>query len=264
VIEAYRKEVEMMIGAAAIAAAKEHARAEFPKESCGFIAGGKYIACKNKATDPNEDFVIEDKRLDKALKADKVQAIIHSHPNGPIFPTEQDMRSQIATDVPFGIITLNETVVSDMVAWGDSLPMAPLIGRPFIHGVFDCYAAVRDLYKAGKFEAEKQGIAWPLPPIELPPVARNDAWWIEQDLYRDHLEKVGFRIISRGEAQPGDGFLLAIPLPSNPKRRLNHAGLLVGREQVYHHLPGRISRREPAGAWARAADLWVRYEGPAK
>lgn len=253
-------------GDPAMQAACDHALAEFPRESCGFITGKKYVACDNQAKDPLADFVIDDPRYERAMKAGKVKAIIHSHPNGPIFPSGRDMQQQIATDVAWIILTVNETGVTHRVAWGGKLPTAPVIGRPFVHGIFDCYSIIRDTFALGQETLAEQGIGWPMPPIALDDYARNDNWWeAGDDLYSQNFEKQGFRVITRADVRPGDAFLMKLgDRARNPQGRLNHAGLLIGHELVLHHLPGRLSRREPAGMWARAADLWLRYEGPGR
>lgn len=259
----YEATVISYLGRAAFAAAQTDAREKFPNESCGFIVGDRYFACHNLSETPLTDFEIDDPRYDAAVKSGSLKAIIHSHPNGPIFPTQHDMEQQIATDVPWVIITLNAETIGKIVAWGDKLPMAPILGRPFVHGVFDCYSAIRDVFRAGSERLKAFEIGWPFPPIELAQVPRDDNWWqSDQDLYRDHLQTQGFTIISRSEARPGDGFLVKVgDSRANPKGRLNHAGLLVDHNQILHHLPGRLSRREPAGVWGRAADIWVRHSG---
>lgn len=230
--------------AKALTDAQEHARREFPKESCGYIAGGEYVACINRAADPTKDFEIAPHVWQALVEEGReIEAVVHSHPNGPIYPSENDMRHQIGSDVPWVIITLNEDEFGEIVCWGDSLPIAPLIGRPFVWGVFDCFSLIRDYYRQEH-------------DFLLPQVPREDNWWNNgQDLYSDYLKKTGFTVIDRSQARPGDGFLVKIE-----SKVLNHAGILVENDQILHHLPNRLSRREPAGIWARAADLWVRHE----
>jgi proteasome lid subunit RPN8/RPN11 len=264
VIEQYEQTVLNFLGPQAIEDAKKHALAQFPKESCGFIAGGAYVACENLNAKPLEEFTITDPRYDAAVINKTLQAVIHSHPHGTLIPSQTDMAQQIATNVPWGVITLNEKGIHKMIAWGGNLPIAPLIGRPFIHGVFDCYSCVRDVFRLGKDELAKENITWPLPPIALPEVARGDMWWEQgDDLYMDHLLKVGFKQIGMGEAKPGDGFLVALgDSRVNPKKRINHAGVLLGHDQILHHIPTRLCSRMPAGPWANSAQMWVRYGGP--
>jgi proteasome lid subunit RPN8/RPN11 len=242
--EAYRQRVRAQFGAEAMQDAQAHARREYPKESCGLIVSGRYVPCDNVAADPLSDFVIAPEQYLAAKRLGAIEAVVHSHPNGQIYPSELDMQQQIATNVPWIILPLGEAAVIEPVAFGDPLERAPILGRPFVWGVFDCYSLIRDQYQL------QYG-------INLPPVPRADDW-VDRglDLYKDHLKTSGFREISMNEARPGDGFLMRW-LGSN---QLNHAGLLIENDQIIHHLPNRLSRREPAGIWARGADMWVRHE----
>ncbi|MGY3575275.1 C40 family peptidase [Bradyrhizobium sp. USDA 4504] len=88
----------------AIEAAKAHARSEFPKESCGFIASDLYVACENKAKDPLTNFEIDDDRYDRACIAGTIQAVVHSHPRGPAAASEWDIAQQHAAGLPWIIL----------------------------------------------------------------------------------------------------------------------------------------------------------------
>lgn len=252
----------------AIAAAKAHARAEYPKESCGFIKGDAFTPvaniCADAATHDAENpdcacqlcaFLISSEDVLANLDA---EAVIHSHPDGPMYPSAADMEGQMADGRPWGIIALSEDRVSEPWFWGDSLPIRPLIGREFMHGICDCYSLVRDVFRLGKQALAEQGIPdWPFEPITLLDYPRDDAWWNKDfDLYNLEAFKVGFVEIKREEARPGDAFLCKIN-----SGKFNHGGLLIGNDLLLHHLPARLSRREPAGLWARHAGRWLRYVG---
>ena len=267
-IAAYRDQVAQFLGRQALEDAKAHARAEFPKESCGFITSSYkgqpslYMACVNRHETPETHFKIEDPRFDRAVISGGVTAVVHSHPNGPVHPSHADMQQQIASNLPWIIISLNEEVIGETVAWGGNLPICPVISRPFLHGILDCYAMIRDVYRLGREELLKQGVHWPFEPILLPEFAREDNWWAKgEDMYVANFEKAGFKVINRTEAQAGDVFLLAIGnRDKNPHDRINHGGLLLQHDHVLQHFPTRISARTPAGQWAGRADLWIRYE----
>lgn len=248
---------------AAYKAAQDHARTMFPEESCGFIledeTGFRYLPLINIAEDPEKHFRIA---VDDYLQhAHELRVIVHSHPNGPLFPSEADMRSQVESEKVWAIIPLDEHRMGDPVIWGADTPIAPVLGRSFCHGVADCFTLVRDVFRLGRYELAAQGISgWPFEPVDVPEVPRNDGWWSAgQDLYMTESRSRGWILIPREEARPGDGFIASIrsDVP-------NHAGLLLADGTILHHLPGRLSRREPAGLWARQAAHWMRYIGDAK
>ncbi|WP_062120547.1 C40 family peptidase [Aureimonas sp. AU40] len=253
-----------MLGSEITKAAQAHAIAEFPRESVGFVVAGRYVPLENVHESPTEHFRIDPAEEARAAVSGTVEWVIHSHPNGPNSPSQADMVAQRSWGIPWAIIVTDGESASDPIMWGDQLPMAPLLGREFVHGLHDCYALIRDTYRVGREGMAAQGLSenWPFPAIELPEVPRGDGWWSEgQDLYVDHFRKFGFREISIREAQPGDVFLGTVSHPSAPTDKINHGGLLVEDDLIFHHLPKRLSRREPSSIWARSAKLWIRYEG---
>lgn len=245
----------------AFAAAKAHAREQFPKESCGLIISDRYIPCTNVAEDPVADFMIAPSEMLKYAD-ETIQFVVHSHPGGPYFPSKADMEGQARMNVPWAIVVLDDERVADTpVIWGTEKPLLDILGRPFVHGVADCYSLVRDVFRLGKDELLKQGIeGWPYDPIELYDLPRDDAWWNKGDnFYLDHYAAQGFKAVEASEARPGDCFLIKIRSDV-----CNHAGVLIGNDQIIHHLPMRLSRREPAALWGRGAEMWLRYEGSAR
>lgn len=253
----------------ALADAAKHARATYPEESCGLVVSGRYIACENQSAAPetHEDapgcacrlcsFKISDEiYLEHAAD---LEMVVHSHPGGPIYPSKADMAGQEATDVAWAIIALDESRVADPIIWGGDCPVPDLIGREFIHGPQDCYALIRDVFALGAEGCKAQGVeGWPYAPVTLPVYPRNDEWWNadEDNFYEEKPQELGFVEITSEEARPGDVFLCAVR-----SERLNHGGLLVGDGLILHHLPNRLSRREPAGMWAHSAEKWIRLEG---
>jgi proteasome lid subunit RPN8/RPN11 len=249
--------------------AKDHARREYPKESCGLIVKGKYYACENIADDPARhdegnvncgcqlcSFEINPKVYATYEMRGPIDVVVHSHPNGPYYPSLADMEGQALTAKTWAILCLDEERAFDKpVMWGGDLPIPPIVGREFMHGITDCYAIIKDAYALGKDKLAEQGVVWPFLPITLPDCPREDAWWEgERDLYEENFEKAGF--IEVTDPKPGDVFLMKIRSSKN-----NHGGLLVGEGLILHHLPSRLSRREPAGLWGRQASKWLRYKG---
>lgn len=250
--------------------AKAHAREMYPRESCGLIVAGKYIACDN-AADPVEKHIEGDPDCTCQLCSFEINAkvyakyatkgidmVVHSHPNGPFHPSRADMLSQEQTGKAWAIIALDQDRISDPIIWGGDTPMAPVLGREFMHGIHDCYALIQDCFALGKEKLEAQGVpGWPYEPIKLMSMPRDNSWWDKgQDLYMENFAKAGFVEIDISKAQPGDVFLTSIR-----SDKLNHGGVLVGESCILHHLPQRLSRREPAGLWGRQAGFWLHYVG---
>lgn len=247
---------------------KAHARAEYPRESCGLVVDGSYMPCENMARpivehqEGNNDCQCQlcSFRIDPALSAKyqgRIDAVLHSHPNGPLFPSRADVEAQMQSGLVWGIICLDEERISEPMLWGDALPVQPLLGRQFNHFMSDCYTLIRDTYRLGRAELAKQGISdWPYDPILLPECPRDDAWWEgDFDLYTDNFPRAGFRQISSKEVRPGDVFLASIR-----SSKLNHGGLYLGNNLIMHHLPNRLSRREPVGVWGRYVSVWLRHD----
>lgn len=246
----------------AIEAAKAHAIAQFPKESCGLIAAGTYIACENTAEHPEKDFRIDPEQIIDA--GVHLQAVMHSHPQ-PLSPspTAADMQGQIDTGCIWGIIPCNAQEAFAPVFWGDflleddfdnhGLPRAkqsggaarePLTGRAFVHGASDCYTLIRAWY-------------WKNKQIYLPEFPRDEEWWKEnKDFYSEGFRKAGFRRISLGEARPGD-----VMLGHVRSKVPNHGGVLLEGSLLIHHLQGRLSCRAPVGRYMKYITHWLRYVG---
>lgn len=252
----------------ALVDARAHALRVYPEESCGFIVNGAYRPMQNIAADPatHEDkpdcgcrlcaFEVSD--ADYLANVEGLQAVVHSHPGGPAYPSKADMFHQESSAVAWIILTLDGERFGPTTVWGGDCPVEPLIGREFIHGVTDCYSLIRDVFALGRDKLAEQGIGWPHPPIQLPLFPRNDAWWeqSEDNFYEEKPQQIGFVEICPTQVRPGDVFLGQIR-----SDRLNHGGVLLENNLILHHLPQRLSRREPAGLWARCAEKWIRYVG---
>jgi proteasome lid subunit RPN8/RPN11 len=240
---------------------------QYPRESCGVIVNDLYLPCENLAPDPahhepgNDDcncqlcsFVIS---ADVMIEhRGRIQMIVHSHPGGPLFPSRADAQGQLSSGVAWGVIALDEERTSDALVWGGDTPIAPIIGRTFMHYTSDCYTLIKDVFALGAEALKVQNInGWPYPPITLPECPREDSWWVgEDDLYTTEHVKAGFITIEASEARPGDVFLMSIR-----SDKLNHGGVLLDGGLILHHLPARLSRREPAGIWGRQVGRWLRY-----
>jgi cell wall-associated NlpC family hydrolase len=188
--------------------------------------------------------------------------LVHSHPDGPLYPSESDMRAQLEGELPFVMVGHTEETGWDYWELGDHTLDDPLMERPFRHGVYDCYADIRAWF-------------WQNYEIWLPDFARRDHWWVpgENDepvdnLYADHFKEADFRQMTEEEIadlRRGDCFMFKLnpgtdAIPANMIE--THAGVYLGDGKIFHHLPGRLSTEDNAEQWGRKASRWVRYIGP--
>ena len=217
---------------------KAHAEKEFPQESVGFVVEGKYVPLKNTHKDPENFFKVSPQAV--AKYGDKIQAIIHSHnvttnpetgkPHHDPFPSYDDMVTQINWNIPFGIQLINDAGSGNIMWWGyDDENIPPLEGRPYIHGVYDCFSLLRDYFRVACN-------------VTLPDFPRHNEWWNRDDcpnnLYLDHIEQYAFEIPVK-ELQPHDVVLLQIR-----SKVPNHAVVYEGGDIGIHHLTFAASKRE--------------------
>src|SRR4051812_11740756 len=99
-----REGPRMIISADLRASVNAYVLAEFPKEACGFVVDGAFVPAKNIAREPEQDFLIAPLEYLAAERTGKLEAILHSHPNGPLHPSKADMQSQVNTALPWIIV----------------------------------------------------------------------------------------------------------------------------------------------------------------
>ena len=230
---------------AASSAAMNHAEVEYPREAVGVISlDGEYIPLENVHPHPEREFSIsEDDDLQYATLDDdgnpKVAAVIHSecYEAGTvdatlIGPSRKDMEQCIATRCTWGMIPCIGGRAENPLYWGDFLLDTPLLGRPFVPQVTDCYNSIRSAY-------------WQWYGIKLPEFPRDWSWWKEGgNLYAEGFSKAGFKVIDFAELMPGDVVLaqLRSPVP-------NHAVIILDAGLMFHHPQQMLSVREPFGRW---------------
>lgn len=236
-------------------AIRRHAQAVYPHESYGLLLPSGYLELENISPEPERSAYSDGEALARALEEGVLRAVVHSHPDGPDCPSEQDMRAQVELEVPSVIISTNGSASLDPFVWGDMLvDPRPLIGRPFRHGVDDCYAALRAWY-------------WAERRVRLGDYPRQWEWWLEngdgeKDLYQRYFANEGFYQIEPADMMKGDVWLAAVrsAVP-------NHAGVYLGEGLMFHHAssrlafdPMRLSRREPIARWAPFITHYLRRD----
>jgi proteasome lid subunit RPN8/RPN11 len=245
----------------ALAAWRLYALEKVPNEAAGFfLTGDRFMPVENVSDTPDRHFTFNSALYTDV--ADEIEGIVHSHTPGPEkdqrgellrpdnAPTKLDMECQISSDVPWGISIADDTTVSDPLWWGDSLPIRPLLGRVFMHGINDCYSLLRDWHR--------------LHGVHFEDVPRDTGWWknvsdageAEFDLYIDLFESRGFKRVRRDAPRKGDCFIAHL---HSPLVR-NHAGVFIDDEQFIHHAGGQLSLRQFGHVWNPKLDFLVRHE----
>lgn len=234
-------------------AIQAHAAAEYPRECCGLVIvvgkSQRYVPCRNVALDPSEEFRIAPEDYAAAEDLGDIVGIVHSHPDATSRPSNRDLAMCEATALPWHILSWPEGDLRTITHTGHT----PLLGRPFVHGVWDCWQVCADWYQR----------EWGL---EFPRYEREDGWWERADsvsLYDAHYEAAGFCRVET--PQRGDMIVMAVGRTVHP----NHAGIYLGEDAalpgevsgvvgagpfLLHHLYGRLSEMIVFGEpwWARA------------
>lgn len=233
-------------------AIRDHAAACAPRECCGLavVRKGKlrYVPCRNLLAEvllkPGEarSFAIDPADYAVAEDLGAIVAIVHSHVNEPPQPSMADKVGIEASGLPWLIVN---HPVGHWTVTAPSGFVAPLTGRPFVHGVLDCYSLIRDWY------LRERGVA-------LPDYERADRWWEKGgDLYRQNFAGAGFVEIGERELQPGDVILMQAMSPVT-----NHGAIYLGGNLILQHVMGRLSSRDVwGGAWRKSATHFLRYLG---
>lgn len=222
-----------------------HAEACAPAECCGLIVEiegqEQYVPCKNIAGE--DRFEIDGLDWIKAEDSGNIKVVVHSHYNQGAMPSPADMQSCENHGKPWLIVSWPEKLWHYFEPSGYK---APLLGRPFVHGIHDCYAVIRDYYR------EKLG-------IEIPNFERKDNWWMGvggPNLYVDNFKAAGFVEVPKGQMREHDGLLMQWT-----GRTIHHAAVYLGNERIIHHLRDNLSREEFYGQmWQRCTRMVVRHK----
>ena len=224
---------------------------EFPAvEVCGLIVVNAdachLIRAKNLYTKPREGFELDSDAWLEVGEGDEVVGIYHSHPFTNAEPSMHDLVMCEASNLPWHIV--NPETQEHRIT-NPSGYLAPYTKRPYVHGVLDCYAVVRDWYTR----------EWGL---NMPDYPRQDGWWDKgASLYLDHFAECGFVQMSEGTPlQVGDAFLI-----QHGARVPNHAAVYTGDGQILHHVYGRLSDYGMyGGTWSLRTTHHLRHESRIK
>lgn len=215
---------------AAVDDAIVHAKEEFPNECCGAIINGKYIRFKNEAENTASEFLLyKNDDFDIPYMNGEVECIVHSH-NDSNKASKLDQIQQRELDIPSLIINLKNRSVMDCIVFGEK-NHAPLEGRPFFWGAFDCGLLVQD------YIFDTFGYIIKTPPHEW------GFWNKSEDCFEQYiLEDKGFKEVSTSNIRKHDLLLYNI----QGTRFINHVGVVMSDNGlVYHHLVNQVSGKYP-------------------
>lgn len=219
----------------------KYAKTKFPEEACGFFVNDKFIPQDNIHPEPENNFEIDVKQYLYYLSG--LQCIVHSH-NNYAHLSKNDMIQQRATNVPWGMVNLINNSPNEIVFWGNGIDNYPLKGRPFVHGVWDCYGLVKSYYKN-------------VVGIDIQDFVRENFWWnTDPSLLEDRVNDAHFYKIDPSEKKEGDVVFMKII-----SKVTNHCGIIKDRGLILHHMYNRLSNEEPIGRYNKYITGYYRYMG---
>lgn len=221
-----------------------HAAECQPRECCGLVVRidgvETYRPCRNIALELNR-FELHPADYAAAEDDGEIVKIVHSHVRASADPTDADRVGCESSGLPWLIVSWP---TGQTVEFEPSGFKAPLLGRPFVWGVFDCFTLVRDYYRDtfGLLIDDFGG---------YPENAALDG----MDLYARRFAAAGFQEV----ATPREHDVLLLQIP--PAQDASHAAIYLKDETIMHHLRGRLSMRQPyGGAWRMATRKILRHQ----
>lgn len=246
----------------------KHAEEGYPNEICGVVVlvDGKeeYFRCENISDTPDSNFKINPDDILEAGEHGDIIGIVHSHPDGTSRPSSMDIAVMSAHRATELIVDPDSSPTPwHIVSWpeGDYRMVLPdesnsLLGRPFVHGIWDCWQVCNDYYN--KYHG-----------IRFQPFEREDGWWESKEnssLYEEQFEKAGFYLVDDPEV--GDMIVMQIGRSYHP----NHAAIylgstesfegqdLVGGPFILHHMYDRKSDIVVyGGQWKQRTRMILRH-----
>ena len=212
------------------------AAARHTEETCGFVLhDGQVLEVPNTADDPINEFAISPEVF--ANHDEHIKGVWHSHLQLAGFsPLDQQVMS--ADTLPWAVYCLRDD------SWHECDPTttAPLQGRPFVFGTYDCYSLVSDtLATMG---------------VTLPPWKRG-AWgeWNTPmfDPFDVEWKKHGKPVTDRCY-QRGDILLMNL---GDHAGHTDHVGVMVDPKHFLHHPSESISRIQTFGSYWERRLNWV-------
>ena len=136
----------MILGPEIKSEIKLHARAEAPKECCGFIIDNVSVRkARNTSQTKESKFKISTEDYIAASNLGEITAVYHSHPTTEARFSEYDKFNSINHNITYILYALKD---NSFTQFDPSLSeFNDYIGRSFKIGETDCFALVKDFYE---------------------------------------------------------------------------------------------------------------------
>jgi len=154
---------------------------------------------------------------------EKAVALVIKKSNDCVSTLELEERTELNNSKILFVTVGSSKNISEVFIPNEYFENADYEGRPFLHGLFDCYTLIRDYYKK-EFN------------IFLPTnIQRNWEWWSQgENLYLDNAKNYGFEEAT--DIKKHDILIMKIgsPVP-------NHGAIYLGDNKILHHNAGKFS-----------------------
>jgi proteasome lid subunit RPN8/RPN11 len=193
----------------------QHASDSYPEECCGVVTvAGDAVPLKNVSRTPTTSFEISSR--DYLAYCHGALCVYHSHPDRKAVFSDADKAFFERSRIPLVVVSWPAGEIRVLGLPGEG---SPLLGRPFIYGIYDCYALARDFYRR-ELGIEVQQITRP-----------RFGWWKsgELDPFSDGISTCG--MVDCANLAYGDIILLSL----NGSPVSNHIGIYMGNNMFLHH-----------------------------
>ena len=154
---------------------------------------------------------------------ESVVAIVLKKTDDSVSKLELEERTELNDSKILFVTVGSSKNISEVFIPNEYFENAKYEGRPFLHGLFDCYTLIQDYYKR-EFN------------IFLPTnMQRNWNWWSQgENLYVDNAKYHRFEEVT--DIKKHDVLVMKIgsPVP-------NHGAIYLGDNKILHHAAGRFS-----------------------